>query len=329
MNPLIRGQRPVHPQVVGGVAQSCNLPFRRIASCRAPARSDVLELADVLPIPNRRNGRVQLCATVGRPPTTCGCARQRRAGFTLIELLVVIAIIAILASMLLPALSRAKEKAKQVNCLSNARQLALGVMLYVEEHADTFPPSTDYSADTSLPERIWTMKVLPYIQSTAVFSCPSVPNKAFASNWAERGLGSIGYTTATAYDPLEVEGFSTFTRASTMTSPTLCPLFGDTPNGPTADKYRGYVFDPYNGQSNQSDPRLGNPLIAPRDLVKELTNLAPAALKPLYARHSGLVILILGDGHAAAYTAASILAQDRGANLHWRFRAWPPSPTTP
>jgi predicted lipoprotein len=45
-------------------------------------------------------------------------------------------------------------------------------MLYAEEHEDELPPSTAYSAPTTLPERIWTMKVLPYVQSTAIFSCP-------------------------------------------------------------------------------------------------------------------------------------------------------------
>lgn len=63
-----------------------------------------------------------------------------KKGFTLIELLVVIAIIAILAAILFPVFARAREKARQTSCLSNIKQLTLGVQMYVQDFDERFPP---------------------------------------------------------------------------------------------------------------------------------------------------------------------------------------------
>jgi prepilin-type N-terminal cleavage/methylation domain-containing protein/prepilin-type processing-associated H-X9-DG protein len=98
----------------------------------------------------------------------------RRRAFTLIELLVVIAIIAILAAILFPVFAQAREKARQISCLSNTKQLSLGIHQYAQDYDDLLPVG-GYNAQ--LRGR-WQWQIYPYVKNQAVFSCPSVPASA-------------------------------------------------------------------------------------------------------------------------------------------------------
>ena len=118
---------------------------------------------------------------------------RRGRGFTLIELLVVIAIIAILAAILFPVFARAREKARQTSCLSNVKQIVLGLVQYVQDYDETLPHAYRYNAP-GLGGANWDTVIEPYLKNTQVLVCPSVGQaRSYGYNMDYLGYSWGGY----------------------------------------------------------------------------------------------------------------------------------------
>jgi len=110
-------------------------------------------------------------------------------GFTLIELLVVIAIIAILAAILFPVFAKVREKARQTSCVSNLKQIGMGLAQYSQDNEETLPYARN---DTFSPAVPWHAAIYPYVKSTQVFKCPDNPANVNINNTPNASMGVPG-----------------------------------------------------------------------------------------------------------------------------------------
>ena len=207
---------------------------------------------------------------------------MRRRPFTLIELLVVIAIIAILASMLLPALSKAREKARQASCTGNLKQIGLGWAMYLQDADDSAP---NYYGGNTSQDNLFT-RLEQYLTDKNVWKCGSGQGSSCLSpvhqpeTKMREDYGATGYGYNIVYDgsygdwdsdgnTSETLGWRSGRKIGVCRFPSTTVTFGDS----GCERIRGY--------SNSWNEHV----------------------RGAYNRHGDRNNYIFADGHAAAYGA--------------------------
>jgi prepilin-type N-terminal cleavage/methylation domain-containing protein/prepilin-type processing-associated H-X9-DG protein len=246
------------------------------------------------------------------PPTGLK-ARSSKSAFTLIELLVVIAIIAILAAMLLPALSRAKDRALAIACVSNTRQISLAVFMYAGENGDFFPSPPNWWVPGPYKNSLgllcggeWLLRdhitpntpapmLIPYLPNSKAWVCPKrkrgLTYTSAPGDWdpSVTGFLSYGFNSCGVFGAVGTDGNMINAKpfkATSVSRPSDVVALTDTSgsNDPGNTPAAAWLDSFWAGSSGPSQP------VAASENCR---------LQTAYAKHNNRVNVIYVDGHAA------------------------------
>jgi len=242
---------------------------------------------------------------------------MKRKGFTLIELLVVIAIIAILAAILFPVFAKAREKARQVSCASNLKQLGLATLQYVQDNDETWPvaqyglPNGDtqywFGAGNGATFDLSKGLLQPYMKSTQVQKCASWTGKpkygngnGYGYNWCFIGshlINDDGSSVADAYD--NWPNLPPPATDSALAHPASTVAFADAGYYDGTQMVETVYIDPPSQWYN------GNPTVHFRHVDSTFAVNASTGA----ATYRGLANMMFCDGHVKAYNQGQVTTQ--------------------
>jgi len=258
---------------------------------------------------------------------------SRTNGFTLIELLVVIAIIAILAAILFPVFAQAREKARAISCLSNEKQIGLGIIQYQQDYDEKNPGGLNgYGGGSGYAGQIY-----PYVKSTQVFKCPSDsgsdPNASSLAINANTSVTSpiciaAGYanppcctvaadsTSIAAYNaPSKTVLLFEVTNSKYYNVSTEINHLNDTPSGTAtycggspAGTGLGGSYSPngYNGNGAADSGTPGDGTLKYATGILNGVTKAVGAYFSKDGRHQGGANYVMADGHAKAFRPSAV-----------------------
>ncbi|HLK55780.1 MAG TPA: DUF1559 domain-containing protein [Chthonomonadaceae bacterium] len=217
-------------------------------------------------------------------------------GFTLIELLVVIAIIAILAAILFPVFSQAREKARAISCLSNTRQLGMAITMYADDHDEGYPCTCMQGMGMmTVDPQDWITTVQPYIKSAAIFRCPSDTSPLWNNMMTPR---TTSYGFNAYFMPVQEPYFGV--QMAQINKPAECVLVAELADAWTQD----FFMPMYWG----NPPKVNNP---PMQMM-EWDDTMQAPMSVAIRRHQGGANYVFAEGHAKFQRFSQTFQQSPG-----------------
>jgi prepilin-type N-terminal cleavage/methylation domain-containing protein/prepilin-type processing-associated H-X9-DG protein len=253
-------------------------------------------------------------------------------GFTLIELLVVIAIIAILAAILFPVFAKVREKARQISCTSNEKQLGLAFIQYSQDYDEKYPMGLGASSN-SFRGGGWAGMIYPYVKSTGAFKCPDDPTAPLGSRTPVSYAYNLLLGEASNYTYGPSNSNAPGGAIAAINAPTMTILLAEVQNvDATVSNPTDYVggisslatdgsnllgYDSGDNVQCCNSTSVGNAQLATGEEIGWNTTANANQFTGPNGRHTNGANYLLADGHVKYYLPGNVVTTNDGTHIYY------------